>query len=162
MKTPTASIVLSLITVLTASAVVMEPAPNFTFEGAGGKAASLKSLRGQPVVLLIATSPRDRRFRSQVKKLAGRYRQFASRNAVFFAAFRQNPELPQSDIPFAVAVNGAKVANDYGIGDAPFALVVIGKDGNIDLKTTKVYGPERVQDVIDNSYVVQAGQRKEQ
>ena len=37
-----------------------------------------------------------------------------------------------------------------------FNIVIIGKDGNVDYQTSKVLPPERVRDVIQNSYAVQA------
>ena len=43
-----------------------------------------------------------------------------------------------------------------------FSLVIIGKDGNVDYQTNKVCSPERVRDVIQNSYEVQETARKGQ
>jgi hypothetical protein len=37
-----------------------------------------------------------------------------------------------------------------------FNIIIIGKDGNVDYQTSKVIGGERVRDVIQNSYAVQA------
>ena len=45
---------------------------------------------------------------------------------------------------------------------APFGLVVIGVDGNIDYQTEKVRTGERVHDVIRNAFPVQAAARKGQ
>ena len=137
---------------------VVRLAPNFTWDGAG-KTTSLRSLQGQPVVLLVAKSARDGAFRSQVKKLKSLYQEFAGRQVVFAAALREDSAGIRSDIPFILVRDGAKVAADYGISDS-FNLIVIGKDGNVDLQTEKVSPASRVRDVIVNSFTSQASARK--
>ena len=150
-----------LIVSLTASqASVVRLAPEFAFPGPG-KTQSLKSLRGQAVVLLIAKTPKSRAFKKQLKYLKEIYEQFASKQVVFIAALGDGAGPVQSDIPFVVASNGAAVATAYGAQD-DFNLVIIGKDGNVDYQTNKVCPPERVRDVIQNSFVVQEGSRKGQ
>ena len=145
----------------TAHAVVVRSAPNFTFPGPGNRAKTLASLRGQPVVLLIADSPDSRAFRKQLKKLRDLYSQFASRQAVFVAAFKDGSTAPvESNVPFAVANNGGAVAGAYAVQD-DFALVIIGKDGNVDYQSAKPAPAERIRDVIQNSYAVQAPARKD-
>jgi peroxiredoxin len=143
-----------------APAEVVRLAPDFTIPGPGNKAKSLKSLRGQPVVLLIAETPRTRAFRKQLKQLREIYSQFASRQVVFVAAFKDGSVEPvQSNVPFSVAYNGPAVAGAYGVAD-DFALVVIGKDGNVDYQTEKPAAAQRIRDVIQNSFAVQAQARK--
>jgi peroxiredoxin len=137
-----------------APAAVVRLAPDFTFPGIGNK-KSLKSLRGQPVVLIITKSPKNGDFKTQAKYLREIYQQFASKQVVFVAAFTDQAGVIKSDIPFAVADNGAAVAGAYGVVDK-FNVVIIGKDGNVDYQTRKVLPPERVRDVIQNSYAVQA------
>ena len=150
-----------LIVSLTASqAAVVRLAPEFGFPGPG-KMQSLKSLRGQAVVLLIVKTPKSRAFKKQLKYLKEIYEQFASKQVVFIAALGDGAGPVQSDIPFVVASNGAAVAAAYGAQD-DFNLVIIGKDGNVDYQTNKVCPPERVRDVIQNSFVVQEGSRKGQ
>ena len=150
-----------LIHSLTASqAAVVRLAPEFGFPGPG-KTQSLKSLRGQAVVLLIAKTPKSRAFKKQLKYLKEIYEQFASKQVVFIAALGDGAGPVLSDIPFVVASNGAAVASAYGAQD-DFNLVIIGKDGNVDYQTNKVCPPERVRDVIQNSFVVQEGSRKGQ
>ena len=150
-----------LILSLTASqAAVVRFAPEFTFPGPG-KTQSLKGIRGQAVVLLIAKTPKNRAFKKQVKYLKEIYEQFASKQVVFIAALGDGAGPVQSDIPFVVASNGAAVASAYGAQD-DFTIVIIGKDGNIDYQTNKVCTPERVRDVIQNSFMVQESSRKEQ
>lgn len=136
----------------TASANVVRPAPDFAIPGV--KAKSLKGLRGQPIVLLIATSPKNGDFKGQTKYLKEIYSEFASKQVVFIAAFTDDAGVIKSDIPFVVANNGPAVAGAYGVTDK-FNIVIIGKDGNVDYQTKKVLPPERVRDVIQNSYSVQ-------
>jgi hypothetical protein len=139
---------------------VLRLAPDFSFPGPGNKTRTLRSLRGQPVVLVIARSPRDKLFRKQVDRLHEAYTQFAARQAVFVAAFsRDNEGVIKSDIPWAIANNGPAVSAAYGVED-DFNIVMIGKDGNVDYQTSKLLPPERVGDVLQNSYTVQAQARK--
>ena len=138
---------------------VVQPAPDFTFAGIG-KPRSLRSLKGQPVVLVIADSDRTGLFRKQVKGLRPIYQQFASRQVVFIAALKESTGPVRSDIPFAMATNGAAVASAYGV-DGSFTLVVIGRDGNVDYQTDRVRTPERVRDVIQNALPVQAAARRQ-
>ncbi len=142
-------------------AAALRPAPNFSFLGPGNKIQSLRSLRGQPVVLVIADSPREGAFKKQLRYLGEIYQQFASRKVVFAVAFRNPGDGPvKSDIPFAVLNNGAAVAGAYGVQQDDFNLVIIGKDGNVDYQTFKVATGERVRDVIQNSFEVQSAARK--
>ncbi|MEO8353461.1 MAG: hypothetical protein ABI680_17160 [Chthoniobacteraceae bacterium] len=151
---------LILLAALTVSnAAVVRLAPDFSWPGAGNKNRSLRSLRGQSVVLLIADSPKNGKFRKQLKWLDEIYTSFAAKGVVFIAAFQQGEGPVRSDIPFVVATNGAAVANAYGVKDG-FSLVVIGRDGNVDYQTDRVRTGERVRDVIQNSFAVQAPARK--
>ena len=139
----------------TAFADVVRPAPDFTL--AGGK--SLRTLRGQPVVVVIAPSPESKIFRKQVKRLEADFQGFAARNTVFIAAFTESSEGLHSSIPFSVARDGAKVAAGFGV-TAPFSVIVVGKDGNVDLKTDQLSGSWRVRDAILNNYENQAAERR--
>ncbi|MDQ3625344.1 MAG: peroxiredoxin family protein [Verrucomicrobiota bacterium] len=141
-----------------AHAAVVRPAPNFTFPGPG-KTLSLKGLRGQAVVLVIADSPRLRPFRKQLERLEEIYSQFASKQVLFVAALREGAGPIRSNIPFAVANKGPQVAESFGV-EEKFQLVIIGKDGNIDYQTDTVCTGQRVADVIQNSFAVQARTRK--
>jgi len=136
---------------------VVRPAPDFTFPGIS-KAQSLKGVRGQPVVLVIAPSPKNGDFKAQVKILKEIYQQFANKQVIFAAAFSGESGPVKSDIPFVVANNGPGVAGVYGLTEKDkFNIAIIGKDGNLDYQTNKVIGAARVRDVIQNSYAVQAG-----
>ncbi|MEP6669745.1 MAG: DUF4174 domain-containing protein [Chthoniobacter sp.] len=143
-------------TLATAPAAVLRLAPDFTFPGIG-KNQSLKGVRGQPVVIVIAKSPKNGDFKKQVKVLKEIYQQFANKQVIFVAAFIEDSGPVKSDIPFVVANNGAAVASAYGMPEKDkFNIVIIGKDGNVDYQTSKVIGAERVRDVIQNSYAVQS------
>jgi peroxiredoxin len=150
-------LVLSLIFALaTARAEVVRPAPDFTFPGIS-KMQSLKALRGQPVVLIITKSPKASEFKAQAKVLKEIYQQFANKQVIFVAAFTGETGPIKSDIPFVIANNGPAVASAYGVSDKDkLNIAIIGKDGNLDYQTRKVIGAERVRDVIQNSYAVQA------
>jgi peroxiredoxin len=143
---------------LSCSAAVVRLAPNFTWEGAS-RITSLKSLRGQPVVLLVANSADNRAFRAQMKKLRSNFQQFANRKVVFAAALRHGAGSIRSNIPFLLVENGAQIAADYDVrGD--FNLIVIGADGNIDLQTSRVCPAERIRDVVVNSFTLQSAERR--
>lgn len=140
-------------------AEVARLAPDFSLQSGGGKRATLKGLRGQPVVLMVAKSANDHLFRKQAKRLKEMYQQFASRNVVFVAAFQEEGGRIPSDVPFVIAGNAAKIAADYQV-EGPFCLIVIGKDGNVDLQTSRLVPASRIYDVVRNSYTAQAEQRK--
>jgi peroxiredoxin len=160
MRLPAIALVLALSIASSASANVVRSAPDFSWPGAGNKARSLRSLRGQPVVLVIAPSPRDGAFRKQVEWLKKTYSQLASKGTIFIAAFSQSEEGQiKTDIPFVIANNGPAVASAYSAQG--FQLVVIGKDGNVDYSTEKVRTPERIRDVIINNFEMQASSRKQ-
>ncbi len=142
---------------LCAHANVVRPAPNFGFDGVGK--TNLNALRGQPVVLVIAKSAKDSSFNKQLKKLREFYQEFASREVVFVAALQDDSDPVKSNIPFVLARDGAQVAANYEVEDG-FTIVIIGKDGNIDLQTTKVIPSSRVREVLINSFAVQAPARK--
>jgi hypothetical protein len=142
-----------------AASPVVRPAPDFSFAGISAR-KSLRSLRGQPVVLVIARSPDAREFRKQAKRLAPIYQEFASRGTVFVAAFSEKEGQVPSNIPFVVATNGPAVASAYGLRE-DFLIAIIGRDGNLDLSTDEVLSAFRIREVIQNSYVVQQSSRKE-
>jgi len=163
-----------LFTLATAQAEVVRLAPDFTF-GSAGKANSLKSLRGTSVVLLIAKSPKMKEVKAEAKNLREIFEEFANKQVIFIAAFTEESGLVHSDIPFLIANNGSAVASAYGAqapssgrksfipewmslngGPSDFTIVIIGRDGNVDYQTNKVLTSNRVRDVIQNSYAVQA------
>lgn len=138
---------------------VVNPAPDITWLTSSGKGASLKSLRGQPVILLVARSPRQRIFRAQVGQLQKLYQLLGNARAVAVAAFTEEPGVIRSNIPFILAANPGAVAGAYGVqGD--FAIFVLGRDGNIDMATDRVLPAQRILDIINNSFVVQSRNRR--
>ena len=139
-----------------AHAAVVRPAPNF---GLQGTPQSLRSFKGQTVVLLIARDAREKHFRTLVYRLRKMYGQFATERVIFVAALEYGPQTVNSDIPFALAANPAQVAQDYGV-HGTFGVAVIGVDGNLDLLTERLVAAERVRDMIFNNYEIQAAGRK--
>lgn len=145
------------LTPLGRSPKIVRVGPDFTFQGAHVR--SLRGLRGQAVVLIIADAPRTKAFRKQLFALEHFYTDYASRQTVFIAAFKDGSRGPvNSNLPFAVANDGAAVAAAYSANE-DMNVVIIGKDGNVDYQTPKIVPGERVRDVIQNSYAVQVGMR---
>jgi hypothetical protein len=141
------------------SAIVVRPAPNVNWIDSSGRPKGLAGLRGQPVVVVIAPTPRSWSFRSQVGQLRKMYERYAAERVVFIAAFTQETGRIRSNIPFVLAADGPRVAFDYGGGEG-FTIAIIGKDGNLDYLTNKVVPAQRIYDVIRNSYVPQRDIRR--
>ncbi len=137
---------------------VVAPAPDFTF-AAPGKDRSLRSLRGQAVVIVFARDAGNGAFKKQLKELAPLYQELASKRVIFIAALQQGDGPVKSDIPFVIANDGPGVSGRYNVTEK-FAIAIIGPDGNIDYQTGKVLPGGRVRDVIQNSFVVQDTARK--
>jgi peroxiredoxin len=141
-------------------AAVVKLAPDFFWEGAGGKAHPLKQLRGQPVVLVIAPSPEFKLMRKQAGNIEELYLEFSARKTVFVAAFTAQKGRVESNVPYAIAQDGAKVAAEYGVsGEEGFAVIVIGRDGNVDMRSDRVEAGQRILDIINNSFQPQAAAR---
>lgn len=140
-------------------AEVVRPAPDFVWLSSGAKGKSLKSLRGQPVVLIVAESPRQRIFRAQVGQLKKVYQLLGNDKMVAVAAFTREPGVIRSNIPFVLAADPGAVSSVYGV-QGNFAVFVIGKDGNIDALSDRVLSGQRIIDIINNSFVVQRDNRK--
>ena len=146
-------------TVSAPGANVVRPAPDVTWIGAGGRTSSIKTFRGQPVVILVAPSPDAGALRKEVGRIEDLYLQFSARKTVFLAAFTGTTGRVPSNIPFAIAANGAAVASAYGVPANELSVIVVSPDGNVDMVSRKVEGAQRILDVINNSYQVQAGAR---
>lgn len=142
-----------------ASAEVVRPAPDFVWLSSGAKGKNLKSLRGQPVVLIVAESPRQRIFRAQVGQLQKVYQLLGNDKMVAVAAFTREPGVIRSNIPFVLAADSGYVSSTYGV-QGNFGVFVIGKDGNIDALSKKVISGQRIIDIINNSFVVQRDNRR--
>jgi hypothetical protein len=138
---------------------VPRPAPDFAWSSVTGKVRRLRDLRGQPVVLIFATSPAQKMFVRQVKEITRRYRQLSVQNALFFVAFtRESGLVTRSDVPFVVLPDPSSVADEYQVGD--FGIAVIGPDGNLDYATDRIVPGQRILDVIVNSYQRQVQSRR--
>jgi hypothetical protein len=143
----------------TALGEVVRPAPNFAIAGIRAS-STLRSFRGQTVVLIITRSARDKYFRDELYRLKELYGQFANEKVIFVAAIETGPANINSDIPFVTAASPAQVASDYGVSGR-FAIAVIGTDGNLDLITVRPINASRVKDMIFNNYDSQEAARKQ-
>ena len=137
---------------------VVTLAPDFTF-AAPGKDRSLRSLRGQAVVIVFGRDAGTRAFKKQLDELAPLYQELASKRVIFIAALERGDGPVRSNIPFVIANDGPGVIGRYNVTEK-FAVAIIGPDGNIDYQTGKVLPGGRVRDVIQNSFVVQNTARK--
>ena len=139
---------------------VVRPTTDFEWIGAGGKRFPLKNLRGQPVVILVAPSPDAKPLRQEAGRIQELYLQFSARKTVFFAAFTNGQDgRVESNVPYAMAANGAAVATAYGVDPSKFSVIVVGPDGNVDMVSQKVEGAQRILDIINNNGQVQAATR---
>ncbi len=138
---------------------VVRPAPDFQWESFNDGSKALRSLKQQPVVLIVARSARTGAFRKQLREVERLYRQFAGRETLFVAAFTEESGVVKSDIPFLIARDPQGIAANYGFSGSPFGIAVIGPDFNIDLASYKVTSGERLRDIIDNSYPRQSIRR---
>ena len=153
---------LILFLVLTAGALnadVVRPAPEYSWVDSTGAHHSSKAFLGQPVVVLVANSPRQWAFRSQVGQLQKMYEQLADQKIVCIAAFSQAPGIVRSNIPFVTAADGPRLSYDLQV-DNGFAIAVIGKDGNLDYFGRHVLPAQRIFDILGNSYAVQKSLRR--
>lgn len=145
---------------VTLRAETVHEAPAFTWTDVYGSPKPLKNLRGQPVVLLIADSPRQWAFRSQVGQLQKIYERFAAAKVVCVAAFSKEQDLIRSNIPFLTVPDGSNTAAAYDVPEG-FAIAVIGEDGNLDCLSTRVLPAQRIFDIIENSYAKQKQLRRD-
>ena len=143
-----------------AASSTVRTAADFTWIGAGGKVSPGKNFRGQPVVILIASSPADGDVRKQAGRIEDRYLDFAAKKTVFVVAFTgAGPSRVESNVPFVPAQNGAAVAAAYGVQGKGLAVVVLGPDGNVDLVSPQVEGAQKLLDTINNTFQTQAANR---
>lgn len=143
-----------------ALAEVVRPAPDLAWIDSTGAKKPLTALRGKPVVVLIADSPRQRAFRAQVGQLQKIYERFAAQGVVCIAAFSGEQGVVRSNIPFLAVPDGPATAAAY---DTPtgFAIAIVGEDGNLDYIGNRVVPAQRIYDIIDNSYAKQKQLRRE-
>jgi hypothetical protein len=151
--------VLLVILTTTLSAIVVRQAPNISWLDSAGRQRALSALRGQPVIVLIAPSPRNRAFRSQLGQLRKMFERYAAHKTVFIAAFTQEGGVIRSNIPFMVAADGPRVGFEYESSEG-FGIAFIGRDGNLDYVTDSVVPAHRVYDLINNSFISQRNMRR--
>ncbi|MFZ4599442.1 MAG: hypothetical protein ACOYNN_12425 [Terrimicrobiaceae bacterium] len=140
-------------------AEVVRPAPEFRWIDATGASKSSKEFRGRPVVVVIAKSPRQWAFRSQVGQLQLMYERLAAQRIVCVAAFSGQTGVVRSNIPFVTVADGPRVALDFDAPDG-FAIAVIGRDGNLDYMSDRVTPVQRIADIMNNSFAVQEALRR--
>jgi hypothetical protein len=157
---PLLALLAALCLALPLQAEVVREAPAFTWTDSTGSAKPLKSLRGQPVVLVIANSPRQWAFRSQVGQLQKIYARFAAEKVLCIAAFSGEQDVIRSNIPFLNVTDGPGTAAAYDVPEG-FAIAVIGEDGNLDCFSTRVLPAQRIYDIIGNSYNKQKHLRRD-
>ena len=129
---------------------VINAAPGFAGGAESGKRITLASLRGKPVLLVIAPSPRDKSFRKQMKELKGYYERLAAQGIMSFAAFTIEGGRVPSNIPFILVNDPASIASAYDVSQG-FAIAVIGRDGNLDCLSTRPLPGYRVLDLVMNN-----------
>lgn len=166
MTIPTAIRILALASTVTlghatfpSSTYPAAAAPPFSGGSGQGRSVSLASLRGRPVILLMAPSPGDRAFRRQLSELRGRYERLAAKGMIAFAALTREEGRIASNIPFLTVDRPAEVASRYDVGNG-FAIAVIGVDGNLDCLSTKPLPGQRILDIINNNASVQEQLRR--
>lgn len=151
---------LAVVSILsTLHAEVPHAAPEFVWTDSTGAPKKASNFRGRPLVVLIASSPDQRAFRSQVGQLQKLYNLLAAQQLVCVAVFSEAPGVIRSNIPFVTVPDGAATAAAF---DAPkgFAIAVIGEDGNLDSIGSSVLPGQRVLDIINNSYARQKALRR--
>ena len=141
------------------NAEVVRPSPDFSWVDSSGATHSSKEFRGRALVVLIANSPREWAFRSQVGQLQQVYQRLAAEKVVCVAAFSGQSGLVRSNIPFVVPPDGASVAGAFQ-ATRGFSMAIIGKDGNLDYFGPKILPAQRVYDIITNSFAFQQALRR--
>jgi hypothetical protein len=141
-------------------AKVVRAMPDFSWVDSTGKTKSSKDLRGRPLVILIADSPTEWAFRSQVGQLQKIYARFAAEKLLCVAAFSGEQDIIRSNIPFLTVPDGPGTAAAYEVPEG-FAIAVIGADGNLDCFSTRVLPAQRIYDIIVNSYTNQKQLRRD-
>jgi hypothetical protein len=149
-----AALLLALLAVTTLRAEVVRPAPDFSWIDSAGKSKPAKELRGRPLIVLIAESPSQWAFRSQVGQLQKIYQRFAAEGLVCIAAFSREPGVIRSNIPFLTVPDGPTAAAAFDTAQG-FSVSIIGMDGNLDYVSNRVVPAQRIHDIIDNSFAKQ-------
>jgi hypothetical protein len=164
MKRPRSLLLLALPVLLAGEPMglgeVVRPAPSIAFPSDSGKPRTLASFKGQPLILLLADSPKRGAFKAQLKELESSFDRLAIRGTVVAAGFKGgNPGAVRTNVPLVLLPEGPTACSAFQL-KGEFAIVLIGPDGNIDYQTGKVLNMNRILEVMQNSYEVQkAAQR---
>jgi hypothetical protein len=140
-------------------AEVPHAAPDFVWTDSTGAPKKAANFRGRPLVVVIAHSPEQRAFRSQVGQLQKIYDRLAAQQLVCVAVFSEDPGVIRSNIPFVTVPDGAATAAAFDASQG-FAIAVIGEDGNLDSIGTRVLPGQRILDIINNSFARQKALRR--
>ena len=140
------------------SASLIHPAPDVTWHQRG-ELKHLSSLQGQPVLLLIAPSPKSWDLYRQLNALKESYEHLANDHLICLAAFTEENGPVLSNIPFITVDQGVAVGQAYH-AEGRFALALISPDGNLDCFSTHVLAGQRIADLINASYVNQVKLRR--
>jgi uncharacterized protein YccT (UPF0319 family) len=155
MRTTALACILGLLCPLFVTAEVIRPAPPVAFPPVDGHARTLKSFLGQPLIVLLADSPKRGDFRTQLKEMEKAFDRLAIRKTVVAAAFKnQDSTEIASNIPVISLPDGAGVCEAFAM-KGKFAIALIGPDGNLDYVTNNILNINRILEVMQNSYAIQ-------
>ena len=155
MRTATLALAFCIVSSTLTSAGVVRPAPQVAFPPVDGHARTLKSFLGQPMIVLLADSPKRGDFRTQLKEMEKSFDRLAIRKTVVAAAFKsQGADEIYSNIPVINLPEGAKVCDAFAL-KGNFAVALIGPDGNLDYITNNILNINRILEVMQNSYEIQ-------
>ena len=132
------------------NSTLVNAAPDFSGGAEAGQKLTLTALRGKPVLLVIAPSPKDRAFLKQMRELRGIYERYSAQGGLAFAALTGGGGRIPSNIPFILVNDPAAVASSYDVTKG-FAIAVIGRDGNLDCLSTKPLPGQRIYDLVINN-----------
>lgn len=146
----------------TASAPATTPRPvaDVSWLLPNGQPRKLSTLRGQPVIILIARSPGSWTLRRQLARLTPTLQRLLAAGTVFITGFTEKPGPVPSNIPFLLLENPTEAAASLGIPPGRFGIALIGKDGNLDAVFSHTLSGQRILDIIRNSYVYQTELRR--
>ena len=155
MKIATLAFTLGVICGSVAMAEVVRPAPQVAFPPADGHARTLKSFKGQPMIVLLADSAKRGDFRTQLKEMEKSFDRLSVRKTVIAAAFKKEDSGEiRSNIPVITLPNGANACEAFQL-KGNFAIALIGPDGNLDSITNNILNINRILEVMQNSFEIQ-------
>ena len=154
MKSLPLFLALAIVSGSIASANVVRPAPQVAFPPLEGKARTMKSFTGQPMIVLLADSPDRKAFRTQLKEMEKSYDRLSIRKTIVAAAFQKEAGEIRSNIPVITLPEGERACAAFSM-KGNFAIALIGPDGNLDYVTDKILNINRILEVMQNSFEVQ-------